>query len=88
MANEIFHNSLRSKSDLLEYKNPDVRFDTEEIEMIEKFWQDPGVRKCFVRRNEFQLTDSASYFFDNARRITKDDFVPTDAVGFYLFYCC
>ena len=57
-----------------------VRIDTERIEIIEKFWQDPGVKDCFARRNEFQLTDSASYFLDNARRITNDDFEPTNEV--------
>ena len=72
---------MKTKSELI---MNGVRIDTERIEIIEKFWQDPGVKDCFARRNEFQLTDSASYFLDNARRITNDDFEPTNEV-FLLF---
>ena len=69
--------SLKTKSELI---MNGVRIDHERIKIIEKFWQAPGVRKCFGRRNEFQLTDSAGYFLDNARRITDDDFEPSDTV--------
>ena len=75
--------SLKTKSELI---MNGVRIDTERIEIIEKFWQDPGVRDCFARRNEFQLTDSASYFLDNARRITNDDFEPTNEVFLVLLF--
>ena len=70
---------MKNKSELI---MNGVRIDTERIEIIEMFWQDPGVKECFSRRNEFQLTDSASYFLENARRITDDDFEPTDLVCF------
>ena len=62
-----------------------VKIDTERLEIIEKFWQDPGVRECFARRNEFQLTDSASYFLDNARRIVDEEYQPTDLVCLHQF---
>ena len=75
--------SLKTKSELI---MNGVRIDKERIKIIETFWQDPGVRKCFGRRNEFQLTDSAAYFLDNARRITDDDFEPTTTVQFSLFF--
>ena len=72
---------LKTKSELISYG---VKIDSERIQIIEKLWQDSGVRKCFERRNEFQLTDSASYFLENARRISSDDFEPTDRVGHFF----
>ena len=71
--------SLKTKSELI---MNGVRIDDKRIGIIEMFWQDQGVKECFSRRNEFQLTDSASFFLDNARRITSDDFEPTDMVCF------
>ena len=45
---------------------------------IEALWQDEGVRACFRRSREYQLHDSAAYFFTAVRRISAPDFVPTD----------
>ena len=34
---------------------------TEELRMkIDKVWHDGGIQQCYVRRNEFQLSDSAA----------------------------
>ena len=74
--------SLKTKNELI---MNGVRIDDKRIGIIESFWQDPGVKECFSRRNEFQLTDSASYFLDNARRITDDDFEPSDLVSYTFF---
>ncbi len=41
------------------------------------FMSDPGVRGCFERRNEFQLSDSADYFLSALDRISSPGFVPT-----------
>jgi len=41
-------------------------------------WTDPGVQECYTRSNEYQLTDSASYYFENIERLTSADYVPTD----------
>jgi hypothetical protein len=30
----------------------------ETYEAIRKLWQDPGVQECYLRRNEYQLSDS------------------------------
>ena len=47
---------------------------------IAELWRDEGVKECFRRRNEFQLTDSASYFLDNVARLTSPDFQLLDKV--------
>ncbi|XP_056374036.1 guanine nucleotide-binding protein subunit alpha-11-like isoform X1 [Hyla sarda] len=45
---------------------------------IKKLWSDPGIRKCYEKRREFQLLDSASYFLTNLERLTQDCYQPTN----------
>uniref|UniRef100_A0AC34GUK0 Uncharacterized protein n=1 Tax=Panagrolaimus sp. ES5 TaxID=591445 RepID=A0AC34GUK0_9BILA len=45
---------------------------------IANLWADGGVKKCFERRNEYQLNDSALYFLENIERTAKKDYRPTD----------
>ncbi|KAJ6577987.1 guanine nucleotide binding protein, alpha subunit, partial [Mycena capillaripes] len=44
---------------------------------IKMLSQDPGVRKAISRSSEFQLLDSAEYFFDSIERLEAKDYVPT-----------
>ena len=41
-------------------------------------WSDARVKGCVARAREFQLNDSAPYYFDAAARIGAQDYVPTD----------
>uniref|UniRef100_A0A8C6WR72 Guanine nucleotide binding protein (G protein) alpha v1 n=1 Tax=Neogobius melanostomus TaxID=47308 RepID=A0A8C6WR72_9GOBI len=41
-------------------------------------WVDQGVRTAAARGYEYELNDSALYFFDNMSRITSLDYVPTE----------
>lgn len=45
--------------------------------IITTLWADPGIKATFARRNEYQLVDSVEYFFENLKRITVRDYVPT-----------
>ncbi|KAJ2852114.1 guanine nucleotide-binding protein subunit alpha [Coemansia brasiliensis] len=45
---------------------------------VRTLWEDRGVRECFNRSNEFQLNDSASYYFDSIGRICQEGYLPTD----------
>ncbi|KAJ2451213.1 guanine nucleotide-binding protein subunit alpha [Coemansia sp. RSA 2336] len=45
---------------------------------VRTLWEDGGVRECFNRSNEFQLNDSASYYFDSIGRICQEGYLPTD----------
>ncbi|KAJ1937718.1 guanine nucleotide-binding protein subunit alpha, partial [Linderina pennispora] len=47
-------------------------------EAVRALWTDGGVQACFRRSNEFQLNDSASYYFDSIHRISQPDYLPTD----------
>lgn len=45
---------------------------------LQQLWSDSGIRSTFERRNEFQLNDSAEYYFDNLERISDINFVPSE----------
>ena len=44
---------------------------------IRALWQDGGVQACYARRNEFQLNDSARYYFEQIDRIATSTYTPT-----------
>ncbi|KAI8866872.1 guanine nucleotide-binding protein subunit alpha [Ramicandelaber brevisporus] len=50
----------------------------EVAEAIYLLWHDRGVLQCFARSREYQLNDSARYYFDNIRRIARPDYLPSD----------
>eukprot|EP01121_Diplochlamys_sp_Union-15-3_P013696 TRINITY_DN4287_c0_g1_i1.p1 TRINITY_DN4287_c0_g1~~TRINITY_DN4287_c0_g1_i1.p1 ORF type:complete len:347 (-),score=40.42 TRINITY_DN4287_c0_g1_i1:75-1115(-) len=46
--------------------------------LIEKLWKDKGIQETFeLRDKEFQLNDSAQYFFENIHRFSQDDYNPS-----------
>jgi len=44
---------------------------------IKTLWKDPAIQAAFARSSEFQLNDSAEYFFNALDRIAAEDYVPT-----------
>ncbi|XP_068430931.1 guanine nucleotide-binding protein subunit alpha-14-like [Clinocottus analis] len=44
---------------------------------IRRVWSDHGVQRCFDRRREFQLSDSAKYYLDDLERVTAPLYIPT-----------
>ncbi|KAI7872155.1 guanine nucleotide binding protein, alpha subunit [Spinellus fusiger] len=48
------------------------------MEAIACLWEDRGVQQCVSRANEFQLNDSARYYFDAITRIGQSHYVPSD----------
>ncbi|KAF9432526.1 guanine nucleotide-binding protein subunit alpha [Entomortierella beljakovae] len=45
---------------------------------IQCLWLDPNVQQAFQRSREYQLNDSAKYYFDSIDRIAKTNYVPTN----------
>lgn len=45
---------------------------------IQKLWKDDGVIECFNKSYEYQLTDSAEYFFNIIDAVGKSDYRPSD----------
>ena len=47
-------------------------------ETIRILWQDSGIQECYSRANEYQLNDSAGYYFNSIDRISQPDYMPTE----------
>ncbi|KAI8842456.1 guanine nucleotide-binding protein alpha-1 subunit [Chytriomyces cf. hyalinus JEL632] len=56
----------------------DITMPSDVYAAILEFWQDPGVKYCYSRSNEYQLLDACAYYLDNVERIAKPDYFPTD----------
>eukprot|EP00127_Corallochytrium_limacisporum_P003267 Clim_evm116s147 gene=Clim_evmTU116s147 len=56
----------------------DVSFTEEVAPLVRKLWADKGIQDCYGRSREYQLIDSANYYFENLDRIADPDYVPTE----------
>ena len=45
---------------------------------VRGLWRDPGVREAVRRSREFQLNDSAVYYFNSIDRMAAPGYLPTD----------
>ncbi|KAL7722156.1 Guanine nucleotide-binding protein alpha-1 subunit [Entamoeba marina] len=45
---------------------------------IEALWADSGIKETYNESSKFQLPDCAKYLFENVRRISTDDYIPTE----------
>ncbi|VDO70057.1 unnamed protein product [Heligmosomoides polygyrus] len=45
---------------------------------IQSLWSDPGVKKAYEMRSEYQLTDSAKYFLDACARVSEPGYRPSE----------
>jgi len=45
---------------------------------IEQLWGDVGIKEAFSRQSEFQLNDSAGYFFSQIKRLAASDYIPSE----------
>eukprot|EP00007_Cunea_sp_BSH-02190019_P002334 CAMPEP_0174232278 /NCGR_PEP_ID=MMETSP0417-20130205/2605_1 /TAXON_ID=242541 /ORGANISM="Mayorella sp, Strain BSH-02190019" /LENGTH=336 /DNA_ID=CAMNT_0015310297 /DNA_START=75 /DNA_END=1082 /DNA_ORIENTATION=+ len=45
---------------------------------IKALWADEGIKETFDRSAEFQLNDSAAYYFENVERIAAEDYTPSE----------
>jgi guanine nucleotide-binding protein G(i) subunit alpha len=58
--------------------NSDVNnFSQKDAEAIKQIWKSEGAQEAFKRSSEFQLLDSAKYYFDDLDRIAQSNYVPT-----------
>jgi len=51
-------------------------FDSSMARDLKTLWNDPGIKQSFARSNEFQLNDSAEYYFNELDRIGNDKYIP------------
>jgi len=45
---------------------------------LKALWRDPGIQQTYEMRSNFQLNDSAKYFFDRLDEISRNDYIPTE----------
>lgn len=45
---------------------------------IVALWKDEGIQTVYERRNEYQLNDSAKYYFDDIKRVLAEGYSPTE----------
>ncbi|XP_032070503.1 guanine nucleotide-binding protein subunit alpha-14-like isoform X2 [Thamnophis elegans] len=55
-----------------------VSLERKHAEAIKRLWEDPGIQKCYHRRREYQLSDSAKYFLSDLERIAVPSYVPNE----------
>lgn len=64
--------------EILSYMAPDPNGLPQQVALaIAELWKDEGVQECYRRSNEFQLNDSAAYYFGHINRIREPNYVPT-----------
>jgi len=56
------------------YSNND--FTKEMAACITKLWADEGIKKTYASRSNFQLVDSAKYFFEKVNQISDSNYLP------------
>jgi len=45
---------------------------------VKVLWTDPNIHKAYSRQSEFQLNDSAAYYFECVERLAESEYVPTE----------
>ena len=54
----------------------DVKVTPQLADIISVLWKDKGVQEASNRSNEYHLSDCASYFLSNVKRISSSGYVP------------
>ncbi|VDP99138.1 unnamed protein product [Trichobilharzia regenti] len=71
-ANKSYAEAIRE----IDYETV-TTMESQHVVAIKSLWDDPGIKECYDRRREYQLTDSAKYYLDNLDRISQPDYLPT-----------
>ncbi|KAF9925503.1 guanine nucleotide-binding protein subunit alpha [Linnemannia zychae] len=77
----LYHESNRNYAILVTSLTAQIEGDYMPHEVavaIQNLWLDPNVQQAFSRSREYQLNDSAKYYFDAIDRIAKPSYLPTD----------
>jgi GTPase SAR1 family protein len=56
----------------------DAPIELSNVHHFKALWADKAVQTAFENRSNFQLTDSAQYFFDKIEDIGQEDYLPTE----------
>jgi uncharacterized protein YwgA len=53
-------------------------FSSELAQQVKTLWNDAGIKKAFERQAEFQLNDSAAYYFNEVDKLAAADYIPDE----------
>lgn len=67
-----------ASADYISNLKGDEKVMQKEADAIAEVWKDPAVQTCYANRAKFQLTDSASYFFERIAEVGADDYLPSE----------
>lgn len=74
---QISPENLESKKYVEELKEDD-EINEEVGRHLQRLWKDPGIQATYEKRSRFQLTDSASYFFEKIDEVMQPGYIPTE----------
>mmetsp|Transcript_11979 Transcript_11979/g.29488 ORF Transcript_11979/g.29488 Transcript_11979/m.29488 type:complete len:418 (+) Transcript_11979:1-1254(+) len=66
------------KEELLQIRGDDT-LDEKIAGIIKLLWADPAIKATYERRAEFQLNESAKFYFDKVEELGDPDYIPTEA---------
>jgi GTPase SAR1 family protein len=69
---------LKKLEEQFETDSEEEKMTPELGEIVEKMWDHDSTQEVFERKNEFQLNDSADYYFKDITRIAKPDYIPNE----------
>ena len=57
---------------------PDAIIDSSNVDHFKTLWADAGIQQTYDNRSSYQLTDSASYFFERLDAIAEESYLPNE----------
>lgn len=69
---------LLSLGDHPTVSTPSGDLDPRIVQCVAELWSFTGAKEAVEMSHEFQLNDSAAYFFDSVQRVGQQGYVPTD----------
>jgi GTPase SAR1 family protein len=69
--------AIKAEMEQFETKAENERLDEELSTLVKKLWASEEMKKVFKRRSEFQLNDSAEFYFNEVHRLSRPDYLPT-----------
>ncbi|KAJ6231293.1 g protein alpha i subunit [Anaeramoeba flamelloides] len=65
-------------NEFLNLVNISHEYTLEKAGFVKALWQDSGLKIAFQKKSQFQIPDTANYFFDTIDAITNKDYKPTN----------
>jgi GTPase SAR1 family protein len=74
----LVDSKLKDDKDEIENARSDDQLDEKLAGMIERLWGDPAIGFTYERRSEYQLNESAKYYFDKVIELGQPEYIPSE----------